>query len=112
MEDLQFIYRNNFGLAFFWKNKGDKIQVVFRNTGFYLNLEELRIFQQHVLETTNQQCCENCRTSRKCRSLLLRTPSEKIELAVNSEELEDINELLGGTIFKLEQHEYLKTCAN
>ena len=112
MEDIQFIYRNDFGLAFYWKKKQAKIQVVFRNTGFYLNLEELKIFQQQVLETTNQQCCENCRTSRKCRSLLLKTPSQKIDLAVNREELEEINELLGGTIFKLEQRNYLKTCVN
>lgn len=112
MEDLQFIYRNDFGLAFYWKKKQAKVQVVFRNTGFYLNLEEIKIFQQHVLETLDQQCCEKCKTSKKCRSLLLRTPSEKIELAVNREELEEINELLGGTIFKLQQQEYLKYCAN
>ncbi|MDR6299731.1 DUF6686 family protein [Mesonia maritima] len=112
MEDIAFIYRNNFGLAFFWKNKRDKIQVVFRNTGFYLSLQELKDFQNNVLETVNQQCCANCKTSRKCRSLLLKTPSRKIDLAVNREELEEINELLGGTIFKLEKRNYLKNCAN
>jgi len=36
---------------------------------------------------------------------LLRTPSEKIDLAISKDELEQVQELINGTIFRVElQH--------
>ncbi len=112
MEDIQLVYRNSFGLAFYWKNRDEKVQVVFRNTGFYLNLEELKEFRQLVIQSLQEACCNNCTQNKRCRSLLLKTPSEKIDLAVNREELAQIKELLNGAIFKVEQSEFLKFSAN
>lgn len=108
MKELKVIYRNDFGVAFQWKNQKEKIQIIFREMGFYLNLLELKSFREKVLESLSEQCCKKCEPSRKCRSLLLPTPSEKIDLAVNRDELEKINDLLGATIFQCEIQEYLK----
>ncbi|MBW2961625.1 hypothetical protein [Mesonia aestuariivivens] len=111
-EDISILFKNEFGISFHWKGKKGKIQVIFRETGFLLTLEEIKSFQKKVLNVEAQQCCENCHQSRNCKSLLLKTPSEKIDLAVSLDELDFINELLGATIFKLELQQYLELCAN
>ncbi len=112
MEDIKIIFRNGFGISFYWKDKRDKIQVVFRNTGFLLTLEEIKSFQKNVLNVEAEIYCSNCNFSKTCKNLLLKTPSEKIDLAVSWEELEQVNELLGGTIFKLELQQYLTLSFN
>ncbi|GGZ43263.1 DUF6686 family protein [Mesonia mobilis] len=107
MKDIEIIYKNEFGISFQWKSKREKVQVVFKDTGFLLSLEEIKIFQKNVLQVEAEQCCQNCEYSRSCRSLLLKTPSQKIDLAVSLDELDQINELLGATIFKLETKAYV-----
>ena len=48
MRDLEQIYHNNFGISFYWKKESgtilDKVQLVFRETGFYLTIAELNQF--------------------------------------------------------------------
>lgn len=112
MKDIEVIYKNEFGISFLWKNKRDKIQVVFRNTGFFLSLEEIKNFQKNVIAIKNDSSCDNCNYSRTCKSYLLKTPSSKIDLAVSLDELAEINELLGATIFKLEIKEFIANCHN
>ena len=53
MQDINRIYHNNIGIAFQWKKdvqKGntDCIQMVFRNTGFYLTYSEIKEFYNKV----------------------------------------------------------------
>ncbi len=107
MNELEIIYQNEFGISFYWKNRTEKIQVVFREIGFHLNIYELKNFRGKVIASLAQNCCQNCQTSQTCRSLLLKTPSENIDLAVNREELTLLNDLLGTTIHKLELQDYL-----
>lgn len=98
MRELEIIYQNDGGIAFYWKNKRDQVQVVFREIGFSLNLSELKGFLEQVNTSLSQQCCAECKTKSSCRSLLLKTPSEKIDLAVSREDLLNLNDLLGATI--------------
>ena len=112
MKDIEIIYKNEFGISFQWKSKREKVQVVFKDTGFLLSLEEIKSFQKNVLQVEAEQCCQNCEYSRSCRSLLLKTPSQKIDLAVSLNELDQINELLGATIFKLETKAYVANSFN
>ena len=52
MREIEQIYHNNFGIAFYWKQNSqtilDKVQLVFKETGFYLSKEELNIFADNI----------------------------------------------------------------
>lgn len=113
MNAIDKIYSNEMGISFFWKKETNtsspKVQLVFRDIGFLLTLNELKDFSNSCTATIQTQCCHACKDSGHCRSLLLRTPSEKIDLAVNREEIHQIQELINGTIFKIELKEWIKT---
>lgn len=106
MNAIDKIYSNEMGISFFWKREIPtsipKVQLVFRDIGFLLSLNELKDFSDSCITTIQSQCCAECQDARDCRSLLLRTPSEKIDLAVSREELQQIHELINGTIFRIE----------
>ena len=48
MREIEQLYHNNFGIAFYWKKDNeiitDKIQLVFKETGFYFTVQELNYF--------------------------------------------------------------------
>ncbi len=112
MNPIDKIFSNEIGISFFWKKEMDsskhKIQLVFRDIGFLLTINELKDFLDFCIATKQTQCCNDCMNSQNCKSLLLRTPSEKIDLAVNREELDQIYELLNGTIFRIELKNWVK----
>ena len=64
-KDIYPIYHNSFGITFQWKRnvgtKGfNKIQIVFRDMGFYLTIEEIKKFNKAVdtaLVCKNCNCC-------------------------------------------------------
>jgi hypothetical protein len=104
------IYHNDFGIAFQWKYasaKQGKIQVVFRNMGFYLTLGEIKQFQKHIIEAQQPKNCSCCKADCNGRSILLKTPSSKIDLAVNTKELTEVDDLIKGTLFQLDLNNYL-----
>ncbi|GGX07275.1 hypothetical protein [Aquimarina muelleri] len=106
MSAINKIYSNDLGISFFWKRdeciSTPKIQLVFRDIGFLLSLPELKDFSDSCSATINSSCCSQCENPQHCRSLLLRTPSDKIDLAVNRQELYQIRELINGTIYRVE----------
>ncbi|WP_299604746.1 hypothetical protein [uncultured Aquimarina sp.] len=113
MSAIDKIYSNKVGISFFWKKQQPKekpkIQLVFRDIGFLLTLNELKDFSDACSITEQSQCCSQCASHHNCRSLLLRTPSDKIDLAVSKEELEQIQELINGTIFRIELQQWVTT---
>jgi len=113
MDPINKIYSNQVGISFFWKKETNKllphVQMVFRDIGFLLTLNELKDFSHFCLQTKQTQCNNECKDPQHCKSLLLRTPSEKIDLAVNQEELDQIHELINGTIFRVELKNWIKT---
>lgn len=119
MNTIEKIYANDIGISFFWKNQTNqsldnrKVQVIFRDTGFLLNLDELRMFSEHCVQASKTNSCANCQHHKNCRNLLLRTPSDKIDLAVSSVELAQIKSLLNQTILKVELKHWLESfCLN
>lgn len=112
MNAIDKIYSNELGISFFWKEEKHvsmaKVQLVFRDIGFLLTLNELKDFSNSCTTTIESQCCNQCQSPQNCRSLLLRTPSDKIDLAVNREELHQIQELINGTIYRVELQNWLK----
>ncbi len=112
MNGIDKIYSNSLGMSFYWKNEQHavlpKIQVVFKDVGFLLTINELKDFSNTCMVTIRTSCCTDCKGKEQCKSLLLRTPSDKIDLAVNRIELSKIHDLLCETIFKVELHRWVK----
>ena len=112
MQDMKLIHDNSAGIAFFWK-KGNKIlnnrvQLIFRETGFYLDAQELKTFQSCITACyQNNSCCATCDLKNHCNKFLLKTPCEQIDLAVSIAELQSIEDLVQGTIFKIELESFV-----
>ncbi|MBX2826735.1 MAG: hypothetical protein KTR22_01140 [Flavobacteriaceae bacterium] len=111
MQEIDPIYKNSIGMGFYWRKNGesikDTIQVIFRDMGFYLKKGEILYFSKLVAQAkTSSQCPSGCK-SHGCRSILLKTPSKQIDLAVSRRELNAVDDLLNGIIFHLDLQDYL-----
>ncbi|WP_062053875.1 hypothetical protein [Aquimarina longa] len=111
MNAIDKIYSNELGISFFWKQEEHilkpKVQLIFKDIGFLLTLNELKDFSNSCITAINDQCCSQCKNT-QCRPLLLKTPSDKIDLAVSKKELHQIQELITGTIFRVELKYWIK----
>jgi hypothetical protein len=112
MKTIKQLYYNDSGTSFYWKKENkvlmDRIQLVFRETGFYFTQQELFVFKNCIEESWIQnQCCEDCELKNQCHKFLLKTPCSQIDLAVSMAELHDIKDLVEGTLFKIDLDDYL-----
>ncbi|UGU14185.1 hypothetical protein LS482_10720 [Sinomicrobium kalidii] len=112
MKEIYCIYRNEIGIAFQWKrdiakNNSGKLQIVFRDMGFYLSPDDVTDFYKCVCHAREFERCADCRQDKEYRSILLRTPADKVDLAVNVYELQQIEDLIEGTLFQLRLDKYL-----
>ena len=114
MEEILKIYENKIGISFRWlHSKSFLTQVIFRDTGFHLTEDEIEIFLENLIDSKTQSRCPQCKLGEDCKSILLRTPSNKVSLAVSPIELGQIEDLLRGTLFQLRLNGYLKEiCKN
>lgn len=106
------IYSNDFGMAFYWNRKEEadssKIQLVFKETGFHLALPELENFAFLIAESLSRTAsCADCKAKSSCSRFLLQTPAKQIDLAVSIPELEGIQDLVNGTIFKIKLQKHI-----
>lgn len=106
MQDIDAIYYNQFGITFKWKNNTDKdlskVQMVFRDTGLLLTMEELLQFSKNIkCSLDNASLCPDCEVSETCRALLLDTPAHQVSLAMSKKELLAVDDLVAGTLFEL-----------
>ena len=107
------IYDNQIGISFQWQKKAKLTQVIFRDTGFHLSISEIAFFLDQVALSRTKQPCIGCRLGADCRSMLLQTPVSKVSMAVSLNELDEVEDLLRGTLFQLELNEYLESvCKN
>ena len=117
MKEIEQIYYNDFGVAFHWR-KGDeiltdKVQLVFKETGFYLTENEIKEFTSIIDKTCNETQCTGCNMRSSCYRYLLKTPLKGVDLAVSKNELYLIKDLVEGTLFNLNLLEYLNNvCKN
>lgn len=107
------IYTNEYGMAFYWNRKEEigskKIQLVFKETGFHLDLIELEYFSVLISESLLQSNkCADCKLKSNCSRFLLQTPAKQIDLAVSILELEGIQDLVIGTIFKVKLQNHIQ----
>ena len=112
MREIEQIYHNNFGMAFYWKKEDqtilDKVQLIFKETGLYLTLSELSFFYQLIEDSMIENtCCESCHLKNNCHKFLLKTPCQQVDLAVSMKEIKCIKDLVEGTLFRLDLDEYV-----
>lgn len=110
MKDIAQLYHNGFGVAFYWKKEDntlkERIQLVFRETGFFLTPAQIKEFSQLINKCKGMQC-HGCSMKGHCHKFLLKTPVPEIDLAVNYNEYMEIKDLVEGTLFTLRLHEYV-----
>lgn len=112
MKQIEKIYGNDFGMAFYWKDKNkvlcDKVQLVFKEMGFYFTVAEMNAFVCLIEDSAIRNgCCKDCEMKNQCAKFLLKTPCSQIDLAVSMKELESIKDLVKGTLFKIDMEDYL-----
>ncbi|MCL6460911.1 hypothetical protein SAMN05444372_101268 [Flavobacterium micromati] len=112
MDAIKQIYYNDFGTSFYWRKHNeiilDKVQLIFRETGFYFSTEELKQFNNCIKECFSLNTnCEDCTLKNYCHKFLLKTPCSQVDLAVTREELNKVKDLVEGTLFKIALNDYL-----
>jgi hypothetical protein len=112
MNEIDEIYHNSFGIAFYWKKGSEviseKVQLVFRETGFYLTRDQMNQFCKLIEDSMVENAsCETCQLKNSCHKFLLKTPCDQIDLAVSMKELKSIKDLVEGSLFKIELEEYV-----
>lgn len=112
MQDIRPIYHNNFGIAFQWQENTIKdimkVQIVFRDTGLLLSKEELMLFSKNIKYTrAHSSLCHDCAQNESCKALLVDSPASQITFAMNLKELDDVQDLVEGTLFQLNLDNYL-----
>ncbi|MDW5289514.1 hypothetical protein [Formosa sp. PL04] len=117
-QDINKIYHNTFGVSFIWKQEttrkqSPKIQIIFRDMGFYLTYHEIIQFQKQISYVKSINPCTCCKDKERNRFMLLKTPCNQVDLAINALELRDIDDLINGTLFHLELDDYVnEICKN
>ena len=106
MDDINTIYYNDFGIAFQWKRNTvkyiNRIQLVFKNTGLFLNKKELLIFSKHIDGALkNSETFSNCSKNKSCEMFLLEGPNSQLSFVMNTMELNKIQDLVQTTLFQL-----------
>ena len=99
-------------MAFYWGQndgvKSENVQLVFKETGFNLALPELQYFSTLISESwVRANSCSDCKLKANCSRFLLQTPAKQIDLAVSIPELEGIQDLVNGTIFKVKLQKHI-----
>lgn len=117
MDPIAQVYHNDFGVAFYWIKDdivlNEKVQLVFKETGFYLSHSELLQFSDNIAVTCRNISCSDCELRQQCHKYLLLTPFPGLELAVSEDEAFQLNDLVKGTLFQMDLNKYLKEiCKN
>ena len=111
MKQVEQLYFNDFGVAFFWKKNGvvlkDKVQLVFKETGFYLSGSEVQQFAVLIDEASAEMGCSGCCKQGHCHKFLLKTPLNQVDMAVTRNELLQIKDLVEGALFHAQLFDYL-----
>ncbi len=117
MQQIEQLYHNDFGVAFYWikdqQTLRHKVQLVFKETGFYLTREQMQEFSELIDLSCQSTCCSDCEMRGRCHKFLLKTPFEALDLAVTRKEVYQIKDLVEGTLFQLDLNTYLdELCKN
>lgn len=116
MQEIKRIYHNEVGIGFYWKKEADlldkKVQLVFRDTGFYLTINQLEQFKLQIAHSLKTYCSQ-CPYANECRSILLKSPCNFIDFAVTRKELYAIDDLIKGVLFQIKMNRLIQeVCPN
>ncbi|MBS7256481.1 hypothetical protein [Flavobacterium branchiicola] len=112
MKDIEQIYRNDFGISFYWKDGNeivsDKIQLLFKQMGFYFSVQELNEFHNLIEDcVTDHNDYNTISVKRAVDKFLLKTPYVALDLEISPSELNSIKDLVDGSLFRLHLNEYI-----
>ncbi|UWY28937.1 hypothetical protein N4T20_03200 [Flavobacterium sp. TR2] len=111
MNDIEQIYRNDFGISFYWKEGNeivsDKIQLLFKQMGFYFSVQELNEFHDLIEDCVTDHNDNTRGAKRAFDKFLLKTPYVAIDLEISPIELNSIKDLVDGSLFRLNLNEYI-----
>jgi len=111
MKDIEQIYRNDFGISFYWKEGNeiisDKIQLLFKQMGFYFSVQELNEFHDLIEDCVTDHNDYMHGVKRAFDKFLLKTPYVAIDLEISPMELNSIKDLVDGSLFRLNLNEYI-----
>lgn len=113
MADMHLLYHNKFGVAFQWKRNSAKdlmkIQLVFRDTGLKVSKKELTLFLENI-KHTKDSCshCSECSQKESYKALLVDSPAPQVSFAMNMKELDDVQDLVEGTLFQLNLDNFIR----
>ncbi|MFA9190565.1 hypothetical protein AAGV28_04205 [Flavobacterium sp. FZUC8N2.13] len=112
MEQIQQIYLNSLGIAFYWqKEEGiiqNRIQLIFKEIGLFFTIQELKDFEYLIDESrAKNHCCEGCTFKNSNCKFLLKTPLYQLDLSVSTSELNYLKDLVNGTLFRIRIESYL-----
>jgi len=112
MKDIEQIYRNDFGISFYWKEGNeiisDKIQLLFKQMGFYFSVQELNEFHDLIEDcVTDHNDYDTRGIKRAFDKFLLKTPYVALDLEISPTELDSIKDLVDGSLFRLHLNEYI-----
>lgn len=117
MKEISHLYQNDFGVAFYWVKEeqvlSEKVQLVFKETGFYLSDGQLESFRKKIQMACNSLKCSDCELRGQCHKYLLETPFQGLELPVSQVEMLQLKDLVCGTLFQIGLFGYLNDlCKN
>lgn len=104
MKDITIIYKNDFGIAFWWKRCAlenyKKINFVFNNMALHLTEVEVIIFAKHI-ETALNKLINNCCSNNLETLMFLETPAPQVSFTMGYEDLLLIQNLVEGALSEL-----------
>lgn len=113
MENIHYLYQNEIGLAFKWKQGAlidcKKVNFVFNSIGLHLTEEEIITFDKHITVALARPLnCDDCCDDNTCKSMLLESTVSQVSFAMSYRELKLMEDLVKGTIFELGLNSILK----
>lgn len=113
-EDISTLYHNDFGMSFKWvddlNNNDNNIRIIFRLACLYVSITQIKSLLCEVNSTLNKaetSYCNDCELNSSCKSLLMHIPNSDVSFAMSHIEMEQMKELLEGTLFQIELQNFL-----
>ncbi len=109
LNQVHTIYKNTIGMSYQWNSFFDPslpIQLKIAEVSIY----DLKDFLNALQNTSSLNCkCTTCDRNSRCKAIQFKQGQTEIKIRVNANELNDICDLIQGTLFQLELTDLLST---
>lgn len=106
LNEIDRLYANKIGITFCWKHESllsyyqEKINIIFKDTALLFNIIELEVFLEDI-ETALLKPSSN-KVSDYSNTVILDTPLSQLRFAMTKHNLEQMQDLIRGTLFQIE----------